>query len=129
MRRNGSPLTLRGLGFRSFRAFGPLEGEERRRRVRRHAVNMSLNRQSFLAACATEPALVANSKFDALARSVGERLKCFLGEVFLYAKNVDTGTDFRLKPDKMVRTPSTIKLPVLFAMCDLAAQGKLRWGM
>ena len=88
---------------------------------------LSLDRRTFLAACAAAPALAADSKSEALARAVGERLKGFQGEVFLYAKNLDTGADFGQRPDEKVRTASTIKLPILCAMFDLAARGKLSW--
>jgi beta-lactamase class A len=69
----------------------------------------------------------AQSKKDALARAIAARLAGFEGQVFLYARNLDSGAEFGLKPDERVRTASTIKLPVLCALFDLAAQGQLRW--
>ena len=95
----------------------------------------TLGRRTFLGGCAFAPALAApsqtspgaESKKEVLARAVGRRLQGFQGEVFLYAKNLDTGAEFGLKPDEKVRTASTIKLPILCALYDLAAQGKLQW--
>lgn len=88
---------------------------------------LSLDRRSFLAGCALAPALTAESKNEALARAVRQRLWGFEGQVFLYAKNLDSGAEFGLQPDERVRTASTIKLPILCALFDLAAQGQLRW--
>ncbi len=88
---------------------------------------LSLDRRSFLAGCAAAPALWAESKNEALARAITQRLTCFEGQVFLYARNLDSGAEFGLQPDERVRTASTIKLPILCALFDLAAQGNLHW--
>lgn len=88
---------------------------------------LSLDRRSFLAGCAVAPALSAESKNEALARAVAQRVAGFQGQVFLYAKNLDSGAEFGLKPDERVRTASTIKLPILCALFGLAAQGNVRW--
>ncbi len=88
---------------------------------------LSLHRRSFLSACAAAPALAAQSKNETLLRAIAQRLAGFEGQVFLYAKNLDTGAEFSLHADERVRTASTIKLPVLCALFDLVAQGQLRW--
>ncbi|MGD0580121.1 MAG: serine hydrolase [Bryobacteraceae bacterium] len=98
---------------------------------------LSLDRRSFLSGFAaalapalsaqSKPAPAAESKNEALARAVAQRLAGFAGQVFLYARNLDTGAEFGLQPDERVRTASTIKLPVLCALFDLAAQGKVHW--
>jgi beta-lactamase class A len=88
---------------------------------------LSLHRRSFLTACAAAPALAAESKNETLLRAIAQRLAGFQGQVFLYAKNLDTGAEFGLHADERVRTASTIKLPVLCALFDLVAQGQLRW--
>ena len=88
---------------------------------------LSLHRRSFLTACAAAPALAAQSKNETLLRAIAQRLAGFQGQVFLYAKNLDTGAEFSLHADERVRTASTIKLPVLCALFDLVAQGQLRW--
>ncbi len=51
----------------------------------------------------------------------------FEGKVWLYAKNLDSGAEFGLRADEKVRTASTIKLPILCALFDLVAAGKVRW--
>ena len=88
---------------------------------------LSLHRRSFLTACAAAPALAAQSKNETLLRAIPQRLAGFEGQVFLYAKNLDSGAEFSLHADERVRTASTIKLPVLCALFDLVAQGQLRW--
>ena len=88
---------------------------------------LSLDRRSFLTACAAAPALAAQSKNETLLRAIAQRLAGFQGQVFLYAKNLDTGAEFGLHADERVRTASTIKLPLLCALFDLVAQGQLRW--
>ncbi|MGD0002432.1 MAG: serine hydrolase, partial [Bryobacteraceae bacterium] len=77
---------------------------------------LSLHRRSFLTACAAAPALAAQSKNETLLRAIAQRLAGFQGQVFLYAKNLDTGAEFGLHADERVRTASTIKLPVLCAL-------------
>jgi beta-lactamase class A len=47
--------------------------------------------------------------------------------VAIYAKNLDTGKDFGLRPDARVRTASTIKLPILVAVFAAVHQGKATW--
>jgi beta-lactamase class A len=62
-----------------------------------------------------------------LADAVNKRIASFHGTVSLYARNLDTGAEFALRADELVRTASTIKLPIMTAAFDLAAKGKLRW--
>ena len=69
---------------------------------------LSLHRRSFLSACAAAPALAAQSKNETLLRAIAQRLAGFEGQVFLYAKNLDTGAEFSLHADERVRTASTI---------------------
>jgi beta-lactamase class A len=88
---------------------------------------LSLHRRSFLTACAAAPTLAAQSKNETLLRAIAQRLAGFEGQVFLYAKNLDSGAEFSLHADERVRTASTIKLPLLCALFDLVAQGQLRW--
>ena len=51
----------------------------------------------------------------------------FKGNVWLYAKNLDTGSTFGLREDEPVRTASTIKLPILIAVHTAVAAGKANW--
>jgi beta-lactamase class A len=56
-----------------------------------------------------------------------QKIRPFAGTVALYAKNLDTGEDFGLRPDARVRTASTIKLPILVAAFAAVEQGKATW--
>src|SRR5512137_241951 len=49
------------------------------------------------------------------------------GNVWIYAKNLDTGATYDLRGDEPVRTASTIKLPILVAVYAEVAEGKARW--
>jgi beta-lactamase class A len=51
----------------------------------------------------------------------------FTGTVSIFAKNLDTGATFALRPDDRVRTASTIKLPILCATFKAVEEGKLKW--
>jgi beta-lactamase class A len=51
----------------------------------------------------------------------------FKGQVWVYAKNLDTGVSYSLNGDQRTRTASTIKLPIMVAAFGLVADGKLKW--
>ncbi len=51
----------------------------------------------------------------------------FSGTVSIFAKNLDTGATFALRPDNKVRTASTIKLPILCATFQAVKEGRLKW--
>ena len=63
----------------------------------------------------------------ALDARIQERANGFPGHVALYAKNLKTGAEYGLHPDEQVRTASTIKLPILCALHDQVAQGRVKW--
>ena len=67
----------------------------------------------------------------ARAASLDEKIsaatKGFAGTVSIFAKNLDTGATFALRPDDRVRTASTIKLPILVSTFDAVAEGKVKW--
>jgi beta-lactamase class A len=100
-----------------------------------------LDRRAFLAALTAVPALNATTALRAtqppaarpttaeaaLAAAVDARIAGFDGRIYLYARNLATGAEYGLRPDERVRTASTIKLPILCALHDLAAQGKVQW--
>jgi beta-lactamase class A len=67
------------------------------------------------------------SPADPLAEKIESFTTGFKGTVVLYAKNLDTGKEFGIKPETKVRTASTIKLPILCALESLVAAGKVRW--
>ncbi len=49
------------------------------------------------------------------------------GTVTLFAKNLDTGKTFGVRPDERVRTASTIKLPIMAALFQEAQAGRVKW--
>jgi beta-lactamase class A len=51
----------------------------------------------------------------------------FQGTVSLYARNLDSGSEVGLEPDRRVRTASTIKLPIACALAAEVAAGRARW--
>lgn len=65
------------------------------------------------------------------AASLNEKISAatagFTGTVSIFAKNLDTGAPFALRPDDRVRTASTIKLPILCATFQAVQEGKLKW--
>ena len=63
----------------------------------------------------------------ALDSRIRARVAGFPGHVALHAKNLQTGAEFSLNADEQVRTASTIKLPILCALHDQVAQGKVKW--
>jgi beta-lactamase class A len=64
---------------------------------------------------------------ESLGDRLAARVRFFDGTVSLYAKNLDTGRDVGLDPDRRVRTASTIKLPILCALESLVARGAVGW--
>jgi len=68
-----------------------------------------------------------SEKHEGLATGIRSLLSRCEGKVWLYAKNLDSGAEFGLRPDERVRTASTIKLPILCTLFDLVAAGKLSW--
>jgi beta-lactamase class A len=97
----------------------------------------SLSRRVFFGGCAAAPSLLAQSSLAqsspvrsgnaTLSRQIANLLDRYEGKLWLYAKNLDTGAEFGLRPDERVRTASTIKLPILCALFDLVGAGKVRW--
>jgi beta-lactamase class A len=87
----------------------------------------SFSRRTFVGGCAATPALLAQSGKENASQQIGKLLARFDGKLWIYAKNLDTGAEFGLRPDEKVRTASTIKLPILCALFDLVAAGKVHW--
>ncbi len=58
---------------------------------------------------------------------ISEAIAGFSGTVSIFAKNLDTGATFALRPDDKVRTASTIKLPILCATFNAVQEGRLKW--
>jgi len=64
---------------------------------------------------------------DTLTDRIAALTRGFSGTVAIYAKNLDTGQDVAVGADTRVRTASTIKLPILCALEDLVARGRIAW--
>lgn len=58
---------------------------------------------------------------------IEEIVESFPGTIRLYARNLDTGQSFGIRPDERVRTASTIKLAIMRAVFNAVAEGKARW--
>jgi beta-lactamase class A len=63
-------------------------------------------------------------KFDARIEAA---IHGFPGTVTLYAKNLDTGASYGIRPSDPVRTASTIKLAIMVECFAEVAEGKLSW--
>jgi beta-lactamase class A len=62
-----------------------------------------------------------------LDRRVRAEVSGFKGNVYLYAKNLDTGAVYDLGGDEPVRTASTIKVAVMVEAFARVAEGKAKW--
>ncbi len=62
-----------------------------------------------------------------LAAEIREKSARLGVNVFVFAKNIDTGAWFGWREDERVTTASTIKLPILAALFDKVAKGEVRW--
>lgn len=81
-----------------------------------------MRRRNFMAMPA-----VAAARAGGLDEVVGREVRGFEGEVWIFAKNLDTGAAYGLKEDGRVRTASTIKLPIMAAVYEKARLGEVRW--
>jgi beta-lactamase class A len=68
------------------------------------------------------------TRLETAAAEITQMIQSFPAKVYLDAKNIDTGAEWGYRADEKVRTASTIKLPILAALFDLAAKGKADWG-
>jgi beta-lactamase class A/enterochelin esterase-like enzyme len=80
-------------------------------------------RRYLLSATILAAACFAQPIQDSLKSRIGD----FQGTVTLYAKNLDTGATVGIRETDPVRTASTIKLPILCAVSDQVAKGRIRW--
>src|SRR5687767_4128684 len=62
-----------------------------------------------------------------LDRRVRAEVEGFNGNVYLYAKNLDTGAEYSLGGDEPVRTASTIKVAVMVEAFARVAEGRAKW--
>jgi beta-lactamase class A len=72
--------------------------------------------------------LVAPAALSApLPEALHTRIGAFPGTVSLYAKNLDTGAAVGIRESDLVRTASTIKVPIMAAVFDAVARGQAGW--
>ncbi|MDT7808276.1 MAG: beta-lactamase class [Acidobacteriota bacterium] len=62
-----------------------------------------------------------------LDRRVRAEVTGFSGNVYLYAKNLDTGAVYSLGGDEPVRTASTIKVAIMVEAFARVAEGRAKW--
>ena len=62
-----------------------------------------------------------------LAAEIREKSARLGVDVFVFAKNIDTGASFGWREHVRVTTASTIKLPILAALFDKVAEGEVQW--
>jgi beta-lactamase class A len=55
-------------------------------------------------------------------------IRGFAGTVSVYARNLDSGSEVGIEPDRRVRTASTIKLPIACALAAEVEARRARWG-
>jgi beta-lactamase class A len=70
---------------------------------------------------------IQTSSPSTLDEKVRTAIADFKGNVYIYAKNLDTGKDYALRADAQVRTASTIKLAIMAETFRQVAEGKLAW--
>jgi beta-lactamase class A len=78
-------------------------------------------------AAAQQPPKPAATPPAWLDKRVHAEVASFNGNVYLYAKNLDTGAEYSLNGDEPVRTASTIKLAVMVEAFARVAEGKAKW--
>lgn len=81
-------------------------------------------RSSFLALVTIASAVAGPAELESQVRAA---MAGFQGQVYVYAKNLDTGETFGIGEDEQVRTASTIKLPVMTAVFQSVADGRVKW--
>lgn len=82
----------------------------------------------LLAACLLTASALAQTAAEAPIAAEIRRVSARIGaDVYLYAKNLDTGAEFGWRADESVRTASTIKLPILCALHEKVARGEVNW--
>lgn len=67
------------------------------------------------------------ARLEQMKTRIEEIIDTFPGTISLFARNLDTGESFGIRPDERVRTASTIKLPIMRAVFNAVAEGKAKW--
>ena len=72
--------------------------------------------------------LVPGSIQPSLDDRVTARLAGFAGRVSIHAKNLKTGAEYDREGGRLVKTASSIKLPILIGVYTAVAEGQAKWG-
>lgn len=88
-----------------------------------------MNRRLMLAAAVLMLAPVCGRADEAssLETTLRGMITGFSGTVSLYARNLDTGREIGIEPDRRVRTASTIKLPIACALAAEVEAKRAQW--
>ena len=90
------------------------------------ALLLAMGRSQAAAADGAAASSVQSSR-SALEARLQSAVSGFAGTVSLHARNLDSGAETSLFPDRRVRTASTIKLPIACALAAEVAAGRARW--
>src|SRR5687768_12610829 len=73
------------------------------------------------------PTPVPKMSAQSLDEKIQAALTGFQGKAWMYAKNLDSGTDYSFRGDEQTRTASTIKLAIMAEAFRQVSQGKAVW--
>lgn len=73
------------------------------------------------------PFVAQGAESQSLEIKLREKIAGFSGTVSLYARNLDTGREVGIDPDRRVRTASTIKFPIACALAAEVEAKRARW--
>lgn len=88
-----------------------------------------MNRRDMLIAgfLAVTPLGARSAEPNSLESKLRGMIRGFAGTVSVYARNLDSGSEVGIEPDRRVRTASTIKLPIACALAAEVEARRARW--
>jgi beta-lactamase class A len=88
-----------------------------------------MNRRDMLLAgfLAVTPLGARSAEPNSLESKLRGMIRGFAGTVSVYARNLDSGSEVGIEPDRRVRTASTIKLPIACALAAEVEARRARW--
>jgi beta-lactamase class A len=88
-----------------------------------------MNRRDMLLAAflAVAPLGARSAEPNSLESKLRGMIRGFAGTVSVYARNLDSGSEVGIEPDRRVRTASTIKLPIACALAAEVEARRVRW--
>ena len=88
-----------------------------------------MNRRDMLLAgfLAVTPLGARSAEPNSLESKLRGMIRGFAGTVSVYARNLDSGSEVGIEPDRRVRTASTIKLPIACALAAEVEARRVRW--